>query len=259
MAPPSSSNVLAADDPPPITLHNLAALSRFLLIGDHSGCAIPIGLGELGLPEAERRRHIGWDIGVMGLGLRLSALLDAAFVAQTYSRLVIDCNRDPDLPEAVPEVSDGTFVPANAGLSDAARAARAASIHAPYHAEIAGLLDARAARNEQTILIALHSFTPVFAGIARPWHVGVLHDGGDARFSLAMLDQLRRAGDLVVGDNEPYRMDATDYSVPRHCFPRGLPYLELEVRQDLIATEAAQVEWAERLAPLLVAAAAEIR
>ena len=249
VAPQSNSSVLAAGDPPPVTLQNPTGLSRFLLIGDHAGIATPSALGDLGLPEAERRRHIGWDIGVAGVGRALSGLLDAPFVAQSYSRLVIDCNRDPATAAAVPEVSDGTAIPANRGLDAAARAARVAEIHAPYHEAIAAAFDAGA--GQRTILIALHSFTPVFGGIARPWHAGVLHGAGDTRFALAVLAALRREPDLVVGDNEPYRMDGTDYSVPRHCFARGLPYLELEIRQDLIAYPAEQLHWAERLARLL--------
>ena len=254
MTPPSSSSVLAAGDPPPVTQHNLAGPSRFLLIGDHAGNTIASSLGGLGLSEAERNRHIGWDIGIAGLGAALAERLDAAFLGQHYSRLVIDCNRDPGSANAIPDVSDGTLIPGNVGLDEAARAARVAAIHAPYHAAIAATLDTRAAAGRATILIALHSFTPVFGGVARPWHAGVLHDAGDTRFALAVLRGLQREPDLVVGDNEPYRMDGTDHTVPRHAFPRRLPYLELEVRQDLIADAGQQAHWADRLARIFSAA-----
>jgi predicted N-formylglutamate amidohydrolase len=254
MAPHSIGIVLAAGDPPPVTLQNLAGTSPFLLLSDHAGCAIPTTLGDLGLPEAERRRHIGWDIGIAGLGRALSARLGAAWVSQHYSRLVIDCNRDPTTTGAMPKVSDGTTIPGNSALTEADRAARIAEIHAPYHNAIADVLDARAVR--PTVVIALHSFTPVFGGVARPWHAGVLHGSGDIRFSHAVLARLAAEPDLIVGDNEPYRMDETDHTVPRHCFPRGLPYLELEVRQDLIATPAGERAWAERLARLFTEAAA---
>jgi predicted N-formylglutamate amidohydrolase len=255
MNPRFSSSALAAGDPPPFTRHNLAGLSEFLFIGDHSGLAIPKNLNNLGLPEEELNRHIGWDIGVAGLGRALSRLLDASFLEQTYSRLVIDCNRDPNSPGAVPEVSDGTVIPGNVDLDGAARAARVEAIHAPYHAAIAASLDARAAAGRRTILIALHSFTPALGGVARPWHVGVLHDGGDTGFARAVLARLAAEGDLTVGDNEPYRMDATDYSVPLHCYRRGLPYLELEVRQDLLATAEGQQDLARRLARILTVTA----
>jgi predicted N-formylglutamate amidohydrolase len=258
MAPQSSSKVLATDDPPPVTSLNIAGTSPFLLLGDHAGCAIPAPLGDLGVPEAERLRHIGWDIGVAGLGRALSGRLDAVFVAQHYSRLAIDCNRDPGSAGAVPEISDGTAIPGNAALSPADRAARVAAIHAPYHRAIAEMLDARAEAAQPTILIALHSFTPVFGGVSRPWHAGVLHGAGNAHFSHAVLARLREEGDLIVGDNEPYRMDETDHTVPRHCFPRDLPYLELELRQDLIATPAQQQDWAARLARVFADAAAAL-
>jgi predicted N-formylglutamate amidohydrolase len=247
MTPRSSSKVLAAGDPPPFTLHNPAGSSPFLIIGDHAGNTIASSLKYLGLNETERTRHIAWDIGVAGLGRLLADRLDASFLLQPHSRLVIDCNRDPASAAAIPEVSDGTAIPGNARLDEAERAARVVEIHAPYHAAIAATLDARAAADRQTIFIALHSFTPVFGGTARPWHAGVLHDTGDTRFALAVLAGLKGETDLIAGDNEPYRMDATDHTVPRHCHPRRLPYLELEVRQDLIASDAGQVLWAERL------------
>jgi predicted N-formylglutamate amidohydrolase len=248
MTPRSSSKVLAAGDPPPFTVQNPAGSSPFLLIGDHAGNTISTSLNYLGLNEADRTRHIAWDIGVAGLGAALAESLDAAFLSQRYSRLMIDCNRDPTTSDAIPEVSDETVIPGNAGLDEAARAARVGEIHAPYHRAIDDVLDARAAAGRRTVFIALHSFTPVFGGVERPWHAGVLHEAGDTRFARAVLAGLRGEADLIVGDNEPYRMDATDHTVPRHCHARRLPYLELEVRQDLIATPYDQALWADRLA-----------
>lgn len=179
------------------------------------------------------------------LGRMLAERLDACFLEQVYSRLVVDCNRAPERADAVPAVSDGTVVPGNAGLSATDRAARVAAIHAPYQAAIA---EAFAGRR---VLIALHSFTPVMGGVARPWDVGVLHDGGDSRFALALLERLRGEGDLVVGDNEPYRMDATDYSVPLHAYAAGRGYAEIEIRQDRLAQAEGQAMWARRLARVL--------
>ena len=257
MTPQSSSNVLAADDPPPITYVNPTGLSQFLLIGDHAGRAIASPLADLGLSEIDRTRHIAWDIGIAEVGRLLAERLDAVFLAQTYSRLVIDCNRDPQSDGAMPEVSDGTLIPGNVGLDAAERAGRVAAVHAPYHAEIAATLDGRRASAQRTIFVALHSFTPMLGGTLRPWHVGVLHDAGDTHFAQAVLQELRRDDDLVVGDNEPYRMDDTDYTVPHHCLPRALPYLEIEVRQDLIAAPDGQRAWADRLARIFRAAAPE--
>lgn len=244
-------SVLTEEDPSPVRVVNPGGPSPFLLIGDHAGNRVPARLGTLGLDEAERARHIAWDIGIAALGKALAARLGAAFVAQTYSRLVVDCNRAPDAPDAIAPVSDGTMVPGNAGLAAAERDARFAEIHEPYHRAIAAEIARRDAAGAPTVLVALHSFTPRMGSASRPWHAGVLHGGGDVRFALACLEALRERGDLVVGDNEPYRMDQIDYTVPRHAFPRGRPYLELEVRQDLIADPAGAERWAGILADVL--------
>ena len=225
--------------------------SPFVLIGDHAGNVIPSRLGSLGLSPAELARHIGWDIGVGGLGALLATALDAPFIRQTYSRLVIDCNRREGAQDSIAPVSDSTVVPGNADLSPADRAARLAELHAPYQHAIADAL----ARRTDMVLIALHSFTPCLTnGSPRPWHVGVLHERGDTRYAVKLLDVLGRDAALVVGDNEPYRMDLIDYTIPRHAYPARLPYAELEIRQDLIADEAGQRRWAGILADALTAA-----
>ena len=202
--------------------------------------------------------HIACDIGVAALGALLSDRLGATFIAQRYSRLVIDCNRAPDRPDAIAAISDAIAVPGNAALSASARAERVAEIFAPYHGRIAAEIDARRAAGRRPILLALHSFTPVMAGAARPWRFGVLHLGGSP-VSNAMLATLRAVlGPGLVGDNEPYRMDGTDYTAPRHAIAGGIDYLELEVRQDLIADAAGQAEVAALLAPMLEAAAVTV-
>lgn len=245
--------MLTPADPPPAHTTNVKGASPFVLIGDHAGRLVPRALGNLGLPEQELSRHIGWDIGVSSLGARLSASLDAPFIEQRYSRLVVDCNRDPKRSDAIPHVSDGTIIPGNADLSDADRAARIATIHEPYHQVIADTLAFRREAGRETILVALHSFTPVMRGFVRPWHCGLLHHRGDARLVGPMLKALRRDPDLVVGDNEPYAMNGIDYTVPRHAYP-DLPYLEIEVRQDLLVDETGVALWTGRIAGALAAA-----
>lgn len=244
-------------DPPPVRVFNPGGRSSFLLIGDHAGNRIPAALGTLGLDRVERERHIAWDIGIGGLGPMLATALDATFISQTYSRLVVDCNRDPSAPDAMPRVSDGTSIPANQDLSPADRAARVAEIHAPYQQAIAAELARREAEGDATILVALHSFTPAMGGRARPWHAGVLHHLGNTAVAKAMIARLEARGDLVVGDNQPYQMDGTDYTVPRHAYPAQLPYVELEIRQDLLATAAQQQGWAEILRETLSGAVAD--
>jgi predicted N-formylglutamate amidohydrolase len=246
-----STRLLAAEEQPPFRVLNSGAGAPFLLIGDHAGCEVPARLEGLGLPPAERTRHIGWDIGVAELGALLAEALDACFIAQRFSRLVIDCNRDPARPDAICTVSDATPVPGNADLSGAGRQARIDEVFTPYHQRIAEELVARAAAGVPTVLVALHSFTPVMAGEARPWRYGVLHLGASA-FSDAMLAGLRRRlGETVVGDNQPYQMDEIDFTVPHHAVAAGLDYVELEVRQDLLGDPAGVRAAAELLAPVL--------
>lgn len=211
-------------------------------------------MADLGLSGPDLSRHIAWDIGVADLGQRLAGLLDATFIAQRYSRLVIDCNRDPARSDSMPAVSDGSAIPANADLSPDERAARIAQVFSPYHAVIAAELDRRAAEGLPTVVVALHSFTPVMQAFRRPWRFGILHLG-DSPFSMAMLARLRAEADAPkVGDNEPYRMDEVDYTIPHHAIGRGLDYVELETRQDLLADAAGVEAVAERLARVLPAA-----
>lgn len=249
-----SGHLISEDEPPPVTVHNPAGRSRFLLVADHAGNAFPRSVGRLGISEAEARRHIGWDIGILGVSLRLAGLLDAPLIAQAYSRLVIDCNRPPGVPSSIPAISESTSIPGNVGLSADHRSARERAIFRPYHDRIAAELDARAGSNRPTVLIAMHSFTPVYKGHVRPWHAGLLyrHDA----LARPLLGFLRSEPSLVVGDNEPYTVtDLTDYTIPVHGERRGLPHVAIEIRQDLIGEAPGQRAWAERLARLLPAAA----
>jgi predicted N-formylglutamate amidohydrolase len=252
------TKLLQDGDPPPVRVLRENGRSDLFLTADHAGRVIPRRLGRLGLPADELIRHIGWDIGIASVTEHLSTALDATAVLQTYSRLVIDCNRDPTVASSIPKVSEITLVPGNHDLTAVERAARQAEIFAPYHARIGGLLDARQAAARRTIYIAMHSFTPVFKGESRAMQVGVLYNR-DARLANIMLDLLRAEGDLVVGDNAPYAVsDITDYGVPVHAERRGLPHVEIEIRQDLIANEVGQAAWAERLTRLLRAAEARL-
>ncbi|HKN26933.1 MAG TPA: N-formylglutamate amidohydrolase [Roseiarcus sp.] len=254
MTAPADPPLLAADEPAAATLVNEAGGAIFFLACDHAGRAIPRRLGTLGLPPSEPARHTAWDIGIAGVDRELSRRLDAALIPQTCSRLVIDCNRDPAVASSVPEIAETTAIPGNRGLSAAARAARLAAIFRPYHDALAGALDRRAAQGRATVLTALHSFTPVFKGSARPWHVGVLFNR-DTRLARPLLRLLGAEGDLVVGKKRPYSVsDLTDYTVPVHGERRGVPSVEIEIRQDLIAAPEGQAAWAARLARLLPAA-----
>jgi len=251
-----TAGLLAADEPPAFRIeHEGAAKNRFLLTADHAGRKIPRALGDLGVAEADLRRHIAWDIGIAGVTSHLARMLGAEAVFQTYSRLVVDCNRQPTVPSAFPVVSEATAIPGNVGLDEAGKRARLEAVFEPYHAAIRRAIAARA---EKPVYVAMHSFTPVYLGVPRAVEVAVLYNRAP-RLSLALADLLREEGGLVVGENDPYRVtDETDYGVPVHAERGGLDYVEIEIRQDLIEGEAGQLAWAARLARLLPQALARM-
>jgi predicted N-formylglutamate amidohydrolase len=247
-SPGDTSLLLGREDVPPVHEENTTGRSPFLLTSDHYGRLIPRVLGDLGLPESELTRHIAWDIGIAGVAEALSKHLDAHLVAQLYSRLVIDCNRPPSAASSIPRISEATVIPGNEGLSHDAIETRRGQIFDPYHRRIAEVIEQRLRERRPTVLVSLHSFTPVYAGIARPWHIGTLYHR-DTKLPPLLLKLLRGESDLVVGDNEPYAVsDETDYTIPVHGEARGLMNSGIEIRQDLIADPAGQAAWAERLA-----------
>jgi predicted N-formylglutamate amidohydrolase len=236
--------LLAADEPRPFMELGRQGQSNFVILVDHASPRIPRALGDLGLPSGELQRHIAWDIGALGVARRMAAALDAPLVAQNYSRLVIDCNRDPKVAASIPTMGESTEVPGNIGLSADEIAARRAEIFDPYHDHVSALLDERLAAGRPTILVAQHSMTNIFKGQRREMHAAVLYNR-DRRFAGLVLDRLRRETDLQIGDNEPYFVsDETDYTIPRHAEARGLPHVEIEIRQDLIGEDAGQHAWA---------------
>ena len=242
-----SASLLAADEPAAFALEREHGTSPFLLICDHASRRIPRALGDLGVSESELQRHVAWDIGAAGVAARLAATLDAFAILQNYSRLVIDCNRPLDAPGSIVARSEATDIPGNANIDAADASARAREIFVPYHARIAEELDRRAAQGRPTILISVHSFTPVYHGVARPWQIGMLY-GRDARVAQRLLSIIRAEGRWTAGDNEPYAVTATtDYAIPVHCETRGIAHVGLEIRQDLIVHAVGQDEWATRI------------
>jgi predicted N-formylglutamate amidohydrolase len=246
--------LLGADEPPPFIEDRRQGRSNFVIVVDHASQRIPRRLGDLGLPAAELQRHIAWDIGALGVARRMAATLDAPLVAQNYSRLVIDCNRNPEVATSIPKVGESIEIPGNMALSGEEVAARRREIFDPYHDHIRALLDERAAAGRPTILVAQHSMTNIFKGVRREMQAAVLYNR-DRRFAGLVLDGLRAEADLVIGDNEPYFVsDDTDYSIPQHGEARGVPHVEIEIRQDLILDDAGQEEWARRLCRVLLTA-----
>src|SRR5438105_3071535 len=244
-------SLLAADEPPAFTVDNENGTSPFLIVADHAGKQMPQRLGQLGLSNAECDRPIAWDIGVGTVCCLIGKALDAVVIRQNYSRLVIDCNRTPWTETSILGVSESTRVPGNIGLSERHKLARVREIFQPYHDRIATELDRRRDAAHPPALISVHSFTPVFKTVARPWHVGVLYNR-DPRFAQTLMELLHREEGLVLGDNEPYSVtDASDYTIPVHGEQRDLHHVALEIRQDLITAEAGQRKLAALFARLL--------
>lgn len=247
-----NATLLQAGDPPAVRTENPSAKSPILFVSDHAGRAIPRALGTLGLDEPELSRHIACDIGIYGVTTRLARALDATYVLQPYSRLVIDCNRRAGDPQSIMAESDGTAVPGNRDLSAAARSQREREILDPYHREIERVLAERAARRQPTVLFMMHSCTDRLKRDAapRPWHVGVIAET-DWRIGDRLIELLEAETQFVIGRNQPYSVNMeADYTVPVHGEARGIPYVEIEIRQDLIGDEAGQAEWAQRLADI---------
>ena len=243
--------LLAADEPPAFQEFQSEGGSDFIIVVDHAGARIPRRLANLGLPDSELKRHIAWDIGALSVARRVAQALDAPMVAQNYSRLVIDCNRDPKVATSIPRISELREIPGNIGLSPQDIDARRREIFDPYHRRIREMLEHRRAIARRAILVAQHTMTDVYNTDRRTMHAAVLYNR-DRRFAGAVLQMLRQERDLIIADNEPYFVsDETDYTIPHHAEARSLLHVEIEIRQDLVKDEAGQAEWAARLARVL--------
>ena len=243
--------LLAADEPPSFQEFQIEGRSDFIIVADHAGARIPRRLANLGLPDSELKRHIAWDIGALSVARGVAQAIDAPLLAQNYSRLVIDCNRDPNVATSIPRISELREIPGNIGLTAAQIATRRVEIFDPYHRRIRELLNARAVLGRRAILVAQHTMTDVYKGDRRRMHAAVLYNR-DRRFAGVVLKMLRREPHLIIADNEPYFVsDETDYTIPQHAEARSLLHVEIEIRQDLVNDEAGQTEWAARIARVL--------
>lgn len=250
-----AATLLGPDEPPAFGVAGRDGSSAFVIICDHAGRRLPRSLGSLGLSAQKLASHIAWDIGAGHVAQKLASSLDAFVAWQPYSRLVIDCNRPLTAPDSIAAQSERISIPGNQNLQPKSAGARTQEIFVPYHEQISAELDRRRHECVPSILVSVHSFTPVFLDVFRPWHIGVL-SSQDKRLAEPLLQLLREEGDLVVGCNESYAAsDVSDFSIVHHGEKRGIPVVEIEIRQDLITDEAGQIAWAQRLAPLLVVAA----
>jgi predicted N-formylglutamate amidohydrolase len=243
--------LLAADEPAAFRVQGKDGKSPFFLTCDHAGAVVPRRLNSLGVSAENLQRHIAWDIGAAAVAGKLAERLDAFLILQTYSRLVIDCNRPPGTAESIVRLSETTPIPGNEAVSAAEALERERAVFRPYHDCIRTELDRREAQQRCTILIAMHSFVPCFHGNQRPWHAGLLYNR-DRRLADLLFQFLRQDASLVIGMNEPYSVDdETDYAIPEYGERRGLLHVGIELRQDLIAEDIGQDKWADLLARVL--------
>ncbi|TPW28500.1 N-formylglutamate amidohydrolase [Martelella alba] len=240
------------DWPVPVEIINAGGASEFVLICEHASRFIPAEFEGLGLPETELCRHIAWDIGAADVCRALAVALDAPAFLGTVSRLVLDLNRPKGAQSMMPERSEATGIPGNRDLSATEVDKRIERIFDPFHATIADCLDTRLKAGRKTRIVTIHSFTPVFLGVTRPWHAGVLY-GAASGFGEALLAALGADESLVLGANVPYAIDRdSDYAVPVHGDDRGIDAALVELRQDLVAEPAGVALWAKRLEKALV-------
>lgn len=244
--PVRSAELLDADDPSAFEIINIDGTGNAVLVCDHASNRVPRRLKGLGLGPADLSSHIAWDPGAARVARELSRLLDAPLILSGYSRLVIDCNRPLDSTESVPALSHGIPIPGNRHLKPDDRARRVSELFNPYHAAIEEVLDRRTTR--LTLLLSIHSFAPSLGNGIRPWHVGFAY-GKNSRLASLMLDATRDERTIVAGDNQPYAVeDAFDYTIPYHGERRGLNYVLVEVRQDMVSSPDDAKDWALRLA-----------
>ena len=235
-----------------VLVSNARGASPFVIVCDHASNRIPERYGDMGLTATERLSHVAWDPGALAVSQRLSDQLDAPLVQSTVSRIVIDCNREIGAPDLIWTLSESTRIAANENLSADERQYRIDHFHRPYHASIETLLEARRHAGQETILVCMHSFTPVYLGVVRPWPIGLIH-GVDTGYTQALFDALKAEDpEMNVGWNEPYAaLNGVTLTLEKHGDGRGLPATMIEIRNDEILEPAGVAFWSVRLARCL--------
>lgn len=225
---------------------------RWLITCDHASNRVPpcVNGGDLGLTEDDMARHIAYDVGAAGVSRYLSQLLNSPAILSRFSRLVVDPNRGEDDPTVLMKLYDGSIIPANRHADAQERERRLAAFHRPYHDAMAQIL----AQRDSPALLAMHSYTPQLKGREmRPWHIAVLHEK-DSRIATPLIARLEAEGEWCVGENEPYGGHLDGDSIDRQALAQGHANVLIEIRNDLIETDAQQEWWAKRLAPILTEA-----
>lgn len=239
------------DWPPPVEILNEAGASEIVLVCEHASNHMPSEYNNLGVSPEDLTRHIAWDIGAAEVTRGLAEALDAPAFLGTYSRLLVDLNRPFGCQSSMPVRSEATDIPGNIGLSTEECERRRQAIFDPFHAVIATHLDRRTTQGRHTRLVTIHSFTPVFLGVTRPWHGGILFDRS-RRFAEAVISGLSHDSMLNIAANQPYGIHRDeDYAVPIYGTDRGLPAILVEIRNDLISNVQGVEQWVVRLADVL--------
>jgi predicted N-formylglutamate amidohydrolase len=247
----SSYPLIGPGDPPPYMTYNDHGQAPVLLVADHASPFFPAAMNQLGLADWVLERHVAWDIGSDQLTRYLADALDAQAVLAGFSRLIVDPNRKLDDPTAFVQVSDGIAIPGNLDLDEEQKALRVQSFFQPYHGAIAARLERFRSRGLVPAFISVHTCTPVFDRVVRPWHVGVMWDR-DPRIAVPLMEHLRGMEGVCIGDNEPYSgRHPHDFTIDFHAEPAGLPHVGIEVRQDLVTDDRGATKWAEILAQAL--------
>lgn len=240
--------LIGPGDSPPFFDYNSPGASPVLLVADHASPFFPARMNQLGLADWVLERHVAWDIGSDKLAKFLADSLDAPLVLAGFSRLIVDPNRKIEDSSAFAKISDGIAIPGNMDLGDEQKALRVQSFFKPYHDRITQQLDQFTANGVVPAMIAVHTCSPVFDRIVRPWHIGIMWDK-DPRIPVPLIRHFENQEGICVGDNEPYSgRHPNDYTIDHHAEPAGLPHVGLEVRQDLVDTEEGAREWAGILA-----------
>ena len=252
------SDILTPADGEVVAVDNGGGRGAVLLVCEHASNRLPARAGDLGLSREALESHIAWDPGALAVARLMASRLDAVLISQRFSRLIYDCNRPPESPSAMPETSEIYEIPGNHELDVAERYARTAALYVPFHDRISSEIEARLARGQQTVLVTVHSFTPVYLGARRAVEIGILHDA-DSRLADGMLSTAGGRRDYVFGRNDPYGPDdGVTHTLKLHAQPRGLLNVMIEVRNDLIGDAAGQLKAAECLVDLLQSALSEV-
>jgi predicted N-formylglutamate amidohydrolase len=235
----------------PVRIFNADSIGPLIILCDHASNFLPREFGTLGLSRSDLKRHIAWDPGAARVARLMARRLDAALIESGVSRLVADCNRAIEAADLIPVLSESTVIPGNKGLSDDERAGRIALAHAPFHEAVEKILISHLVQGRAPALVSVHSYSPIFLGVTRPWHIGIIHDD-DERLAAPLLAALSRIPGVTAAANQPYSpADGVYYSLERHARNRDLPCAMIEIRNDEILTAESQRLWADRLSGLL--------